>query len=223
MPLVTFALAALDLAAYALSLRHGGSFFTGPSPRGARAYGAVPLQLTGGHRLPTLLGALLVHGGFAQLSIDLLALAIFAPNVEDAAGRLRFVALALLGGLVAIAVAVALDADSTVPLLAASAVTAAVLGAYVALYPRARVLSLVLVPFYATIVAVPAVLLVLAWLGAQLWLALAGLADPVGGSWGIAYGALIAALIAGAPLARALAGTERAAAKRRPTPPQPVY
>ncbi len=213
-PLVTVALVLVAIVAYALSIRHGGSLLDGPARHVATRHGAVPRELTAGRHLQTAIEALFLHGGLAQLLADVIALAIFAPNVEDATGRLRFPLLYLLGGGVALAIGVALAPHSSAPALGASGAVATVLGAYALLYPRARVLALSLVPFLATIVAVPAVALLALWLGVQLWLAGAGLADPFGGDWSIAYATLVGGFAFGALSIRPFASDARTAAKR---------
>jgi membrane associated rhomboid family serine protease len=271
-PLLTAALLLLDVVVYLLSLRHGGSFFDGPSRRTVVRHGAIPYELThsGGRcealrllnttyrgtysvlcesgrglamvREPqpatwqTVVGSLALHGSFVSLLADALALVIFGPTVEDALGRLRFLALCLLGGILGLGVQVALAPNSIFPALVATGPVAVVLGAYLRLYPRARVISLVPVPTFATIVEVSAVLLLGLWLLVQLWFALAGLASPgegwVGardyaifmhGGWLVAFSAELACFLAGVLLAPLIASDERRAMKAGPTPVRPVY
>ncbi len=69
----------------------------------------------------------------------------------------------------------------------------------------------------------PAVLLLVLWFAVQLWLAVAGLADPFGGDWSIAYATLAAGFLFGALSVRLFASDARIAAKRDRTPPQPMY
>jgi membrane associated rhomboid family serine protease len=271
-PVLTAALLLLDVVVYLLSLRHGGSFFAGPSRPTAVRHGAIPYELThaGGrcealellntaHRgtfsvlcesgralamvrepqpatWQTVVSSLALHGSFVSLLADAIALAIFGPAVEDALGRLRFLALCLLGGVLAIAVQVALAPNSIFPALVATGPVAVVLGAYLRLFPRARVISLVPVPTFATLVEVPAGLLLGLWLLVQLWFALAGLAGPgegwVGardyaifmhGSWLVPFAAELAGFLAGALLAPLIAGDGRRGVGARPTPVGPVY
>ncbi len=170
-----------NVVVYVLSIRHGGSFLDGPSKHVAERYGAIPSELSHGRHWQTVLEALALHGGFGPLLANVLALAIFGPNVEDATGRLRFPAFYLLGGLFALGLGVLLAPNSSAPLLGGSGAIAAVLGGYVLLYPRARVLSLSLVPFFATVLAVPAVLLIGVWWAVQLWFGAGGLADSFAG------------------------------------------
>jgi rhomboid family protein len=110
------------------------------------------------------------HGAsFPQLLGDIVFLAIFGPTVEDAIGRVRYPVLYLLGGLVAVGAQVAVDPSASGPTLGASGAITAVLGGYVLLHPRGRILSLVLIPFLVTIVEVPALLLLALWLPEQLY------------------------------------------------------
>ena len=171
----------------------------------------------------TVFSSIFLHGSFVVLLANCAALALFGLNVEDALGRLRFLAFYVLGALVALALTVLFAPNSHVPQLGATGATAAVLGAYLALYPRARVIGLALIPFLATIVEVPAALLIGVWLLVQLWIGAAGLNGPIDGRWAVAYAAQCCALLLGALLVRPLADSERRAAKRRPPPPQPVY
>ena len=238
-PIVTVALVAINVIAYLLSIRHGGSFFGGPADTVALHYGAIPYELThpGSHcdlvsvpgeglssaiacqGQPGVLGSpaaqpatwqtaftsMFLHGSFLHIFGNMLFLAIFGPTVEDTIGRLRFAAFYLLGGLVALAAQVLVDPSSTGPTLGASGAIAAVLGGYLLLYPRARVLSLVFIVFFVTIVEVPAVALLGFWFLEQLYFGLAGLAGPLGGGEGVAYFAHIGGFAFGLLVIRLLA------------------
>ncbi len=128
-----------------------------------------------------------VHGSLLHVFADMLFLAIFGPTVEDTLGRVRFPVFYLLGGLIALAVQIAVHPHSTVPVLGSAGAVATVLGGYALLYPRARVLCIVFVIFFATLVAVPALALVGFWFVVQLVFDAAGLANAVSGGEGIAY------------------------------------
>lgn len=252
-PLVTVILIAINIVAYLLSIRHGGSFFGGPTNATAVHYGAIPYELTHGgdhcdlatvqtlegststvvcqgqpgvHGTPpaqiatweTPFTAMFLHGGFLHIFGNMLFLAIFGPNVEEAMGRIRFPAFYLLGGLIALAAQVVVGPDSTVPTLGASGAIAAVLGGYIVLYPRARVLTLVLIIFFVTIVEVPAVFLLGFWFLEQLLLGAAGLGSPIGGGGGVAYFAHIGGFVFGLVLIGLFAKHRNST-----PPPYPVY
>jgi membrane associated rhomboid family serine protease len=178
-PVITVALVAINLTAYLLEIRHGGSFLAGPSESVAHHYGAVPRVLTHSTQLSTWKAAvtsIFVHGSFLHLSSTIAFLVIFGPAVEDATGRLRFAAFYLLGGLIALGAQLAVTPSSSVPVLGGTGAISAVLGGYILLHPRARVLSLSIIVFFFTLVEVPAVLLLLLWFPEQLYVYLAGLA-----------------------------------------------
>ena len=182
----------------------------------------------GGHVTPasqpatweTVFTSMFLHASFLHVFCNMLFLAIFGPAVEDASGRARYLGFYLLGGLLALGAQVAAGPNSTAPALGASGAIAAVLGGYILLYPRARVLSLVLIVFFVTIVEVPAVFLLGFWFAEQLWLGLEGLAGTGAlgsGGQGVAYFAHIGGFLFGL-LAIRLLVTRPAA-----DPPQPVY
>jgi membrane associated rhomboid family serine protease len=214
-------LIAINVVVYLLEIRHGGSFFGGPSGSVEVHYGAIPYELThpGKHcelitlRTPagvgesiacqgqpgvsgtaapqpatweTVFTSMFLHASFLHIFGNMIFLAIFGPTVEDAMGRVRFVVFYLLGGLLALGAQVGADPSSTGPTLGASGAIAAVLGGYLVLYPRARVLALVVIVFFFTLIEVPAVFLLGFWFVSQLYLGLAGLAGGPN-SEGVAY------------------------------------
>jgi membrane associated rhomboid family serine protease len=112
------------------------------------------------------------HVGLPPVLLDILLLVLLIPTLEGALGRMRFCALCLNGGLLAVGARALLpDGTPDLPVYAALGASAAALGGYLALYPRARVLTMVLVPFFATLVELPAVLFLGGWLIAQVLLA----------------------------------------------------
>ena len=202
-----------------LEVRHGGGFFAGPTRSVEVHYGAVPHELThpGAHtRWSTVLTSMFVHGSFLHIFGNMLFLAIFGPTVESTLGRLRFSLFYLLGGLVALGAQIAADPSSAAPALGSSGAVAAVLGGYILLYPRARILTLVLIVFLATIVEVPAILLLAVWFLEQAYLWVQGLAGSAGGDEAVAYLAHVGAFAFGLLTIRLLA-TWRTQAS------QPVY
>jgi membrane associated rhomboid family serine protease len=247
-PAVTVALVAINVVAYLLAIRHGGSFFGGPTSSEAVRYGAIPYELThlGKHCALVVVGAsegiacegepgvrgtappqpatvvtvftsMFMHGSFLHIFGNMLFLAIFGPTAEDRVGRLRFIVLYLVGGLVALAAQVLVDPSSTAPTIGASGAIAAVLGGYALLYPRARVLTLVFIVFFVTIIEVPALWLLGFWFLTQLYFGAAGLATPVGTNEGVAYFAHVGGFLFGLLVIRLLAG------RPRNEPPLPVY
>jgi membrane associated rhomboid family serine protease len=251
-PVITIAIVAINVIVYLLAIRHGGSFFGGPSEGVVVHYGAIPYELThpgrhcglitqgpysavacqgqpGVQGTPgsqpstpeTVLTSMFMHGSFLHIFGNMLFLAIFGPTVEDRIGRVRYVVFYLIGGVIALAAQTAVSPDSTAPTIGASGAIAAVLGGYILLYPRARVLTLVFIIFFVTIVELPAFLLLGFWFLEQLYFGAAGLASPVsGGEGAVAYFAHVGGFVFGLLAIRAFAA-RRAAAPREPQ--LPVY
>jgi membrane associated rhomboid family serine protease len=143
----------------------------------------------------TIFFAMFMHGGLLHLGGNMLFLWIFGNNIEDSMNRGAFVAFYLLGGVVAMLAQTLLDAESTVPTLGASGAIAAVLGAYALLYPRARVLTLVIIIFFVTILRLPALLVLGVWVLLQ-FLDLSA-TQPTGEGGGVAYAAHIGGFLFG--------------------------
>lgn len=160
LPLVTLALIAANVVAF---LVVGGD--------AAVAHGLVPAS----PRPADFLASMFLHLGPLHLLGNVLFLWLFGPSVEDATGRLRFLALYLAGGLAAGGAQVLVDPHATAPLLGASGAISAVMGAYLRLYPWGRILTVITVPLAFSIVGIPAAAMLLAWLGLQVAL---GLSDP---------------------------------------------
>jgi membrane associated rhomboid family serine protease len=165
----------------------------------------------------TIFTAMFMHGGFLHIIGNMLFLWIFGNNVEDAMGPVRFVAFYLLGGIAALALQVAINPGSTVPTIGASGAIAGVLGGYILLHPRARVLTLIFLIFFVTFIEIPAVFVLGLWFLQQIYFGVADLSDPTGG--GVAYFAHIGGFAFGLIFIRAFAKR----ARREPEPRLPVY
>ena len=172
-------------------------------------FGVVPAQLTAdplGGTVPAaaaLLTSQFLHGGWMHILGNMLYLWIFGNNVEDLLGRLPFLLFYLGGGIVAGLAQVAIDPASDVPLVGASGAIAAVLGAYLVWFPRARVLSLVFLGLFYQLVSIPAIFVLGFWFVLQLLdgVAVLGATSSAGG---VAYFAHIGGFAAGLAVAGAL-------------------
>jgi len=140
----------------------------------------------------SVLASMFLHGGLLHLAANMWSLCIFGNNVEDAFGRLGYLLFYLVTGIVATLGFVALNADATVPLVGASGAIAGVMGAYLVLYPRARVVSIFPILFFVPI-AVPSAIFLVVWFLGQFAL--------VGEQSGIAWEAHVAGFLAGAAIA----------------------
>ena len=151
--------------------------------------------------LLTLFTAMFMHGGLLHLGGNMLFLWIFGNNVEDSMGRVKFVVFYVLGGLAATALQTIVDPNAAVPNLGASGAIAAVLGGYLLLFPRARVVTVIFIIFFFTIVELPALIFLVVWFAQQALFGYFDLTNPAGGGGGVAYFAHIGGFIAGLLLA----------------------
>jgi membrane associated rhomboid family serine protease len=189
-------------------------------------YGAIPYEIThpgeqcvqpgpaelscgeGADLAPTwltLFTSMFMHGGLLHIAGNMLFLWIFGNNVEDAMGRVKFILFYLAGGLAATLAQTLIDTSSTVPSVGASGAVAAVLGAYALLYPRARVVTVIILIVFITLVELPALLVLGLWFLMQLYYGSAELAQPVAGGGGVAYWAHIGGFVFGLALVKLLA------------------
>jgi membrane associated rhomboid family serine protease len=176
-------------------------------------FGAIPAEISdpGKQTAPgdapwwiTIFTSMFMHGSFLHLAGNMLFLWIFGNNIEDSMTRPRFLAFYLLGGVAALAGQVAMDPSSTSPTVGASGAIAAVLGGYALLYPRARVITLVFIIFFITLIELPALLVLGGWFLLQLAYGANDIAQPVGGG-GVAYFAHIGGFVFGLVLIKLFA------------------
>jgi membrane associated rhomboid family serine protease len=151
----------------------------------------------------SVLTAMFLHGGWLHLLGNMLFLYVFGNNVEDRLGRLRFTGFYLLCGYVATYGFALLQRHSTQPLVGASGAIAGVLGAYLVLYPRAKVWSLLTFLFFLPL-RLPAWLVLGSWFVLQYVYFQGG---GVAGGGGVAYGAHVIGFVVGAALVWPLRGT----------------
>ncbi len=163
----------------------------------------------------TLLSSMFLHADLLHIGGNMLFLWIFGNNVEDSMGRLRFLLFYLLAGLVAVYAQSALDPTSTGPTIGASGAVAGVLGAYAVLHPKARVLTLVFIIFFVTLIEIPALLLLAVWFALQFFPAVGQLATPdVAGGGGVAYLAHVGGFLFGLAAIRLFAHRRDESASR---------
>ena len=226
-PIVTLLLIAANVLVYFV-LQHGG-IASGPAQSGVVHYGAIPAEVTGERpdtgpvaAWITLLTAMFMHGGILHLAGNMLFLWIFGTTVEDSMSRWRFLAFYLVGGLCAIGLQIAISPGSTVPTIGASGAIAGVLGGYILLYPRARVLTVIFIVLFFTLIEIPAIAVLGLWFLQQVIFGAIGLTDPTESGGGVAYFAHIGGFIFG------LAAIHLFARRRNPAytgsgPRYPVY
>ena len=140
-------------------------------------WGAIPYQITHGggiHIRPiiplplTLFSSMFLHGGFLHLFGNMLYLWIFGNNIEDALGHFRFLLFYLVCGLSAGTAQVLSDPNSTIPMIGASGAIGGILGAYLLLFPSARIVTLIFIIIFIKIVRIPALIVLGFWFLIQL-------------------------------------------------------
>jgi rhomboid family protein len=173
-------------------------------------WGVVPAELVAAlgsgalmsQEAATLITSQFLHGSIIHIGGNMLYLWIFGNNIEDRFGELRFLGFYLIGGIVAALAQVAIDPTSTVPTIGASGAIAATLGAYLVLFPGARVTTAIFLVFFYQLIEVPAVVVLLFWFVLQLFSGLGslGVGDSTSAG-GVAFFAHIGGFVFGAAVA----------------------
>ena len=214
-PVVTMALIALNVAAFVLIQGAGAEE---PLAASVCDLGLVPGELMAtvppGARFPmgdglvcvtdpgrqplNLFTSMFMHGGWMHLLGNMWFLWLFGNNIEDSMTRPRFLVFYLLCGIGAAMAQVMADPDSIVPMVGASGAISGVMGAYLVLFPRVRVFTMVPLGFYATSIALPAWAMLVYWMVLQLVSQAASSLTAQQG--GVAYWAHIGGFVAGVVL-----------------------
>jgi len=146
--------------------------------------------------LATFFTAMFLHGGWVHLIGNMWFLWIFGDNVEDHLGHLRYLIFYLVTGIIGSIVFILATPVSKVPIIGASGAIAGILGGYIVSFPQARVLALVPVFFFLTLMEIPAVIFLALWFFIQLFngaVSLGGLANPV--AWWAHVGGFLAGVL----------------------------
>ena len=162
----------------------------GQSVQIPQAPGPTPIFLT-------ILSAMFMHGGFAHIFGNMLYLWIFGDNVEHRFGAMPFLAFYLTSGIAATVAQIAVDPTSVIPNLGASGAISGVMGAYLVLFPRNRVMAI----FFFRIISIPAVVAIGVWIVFQFFNGLGSVMVSQETVGGVAYAAHIGGFVAGVVLA----------------------
>jgi Uncharacterized membrane protein (homolog of Drosophila rhomboid) len=188
-PVVTFVLIAMNILVFLLELSGGQGF--------VEKWAFVPARFSSNpiEQSPTLITAMFLHGGWLHLFGNMLYLWIFGDNVEDRLGRVNFLLFYLLTGIVATFAQYAFNPNMTVPNVGASGAIAGVLGAYILMFPQARVR----VAVGSSIVVMPAIVVLGLWIALQIFSGVGSIAttDETANVGGIAYLAHVGGFAAG--------------------------
>jgi membrane associated rhomboid family serine protease len=246
-PFITLGLIMANVLMYFLFQK--GGIFHGPSDANVVNYGAIPYELThpGKHceifqsqilceGQPGVQGhasgqisswltpftAMFMHGGILHLMGNMVFLWVFGNTLEDRLGKMKFLAFYLLAGVAALVAQVIVSPDSTVPTIGASGAIAGVLGGYVLLFPRARVLTVIFFIIIFTVLELPALFMLGLWFLEQIAFGYFDLTTPTGSTGGVAYFAHIGGFIFGLLFIKIFFGNGREKLDKPPQPPAPA-
>lgn len=166
-------------------------------------YGAIPYSLTSFekiqpiHPVVSIFTSMFLHGGFFHLAGNMLYLWIFGNNIEDSVGHFRFIIFYLFSGIVAAYAHAITDASSTIPMIGASGAVSGVLGAYLLLFPHARVYTILFFGFFWQIVRIPAIIVIGFWVVIQVinGVISKGMLNQGGVAWFAHIGGFLAGLL----------------------------
>jgi rhomboid family protein len=191
MPVVTVTLIVINVLVFLAELANPGLM----------AFAMVPanvLQQGGSGTYLTFITSMFLHGSWMHLIGNMLYLWIFGNNIEDAMGKIRYIVFYLLCGIAAAAAHLLSAPRSEIPVVGASGAISGVLGAYLLLYPHARVMTLVPLGFYSRMIYVPSWVLLVFWFVMQLFSGWVGGGE--GDTGGVAFWAHVGGFIAGLAL-----------------------
>ena len=175
----------------------------------------VACVMTGTPAWHTAVTSMFLHGGWFHLLGNMWFLWVFGNNIEDAMGHVRFVVFYLLCGLLAAAAQVASGPASPVPMVGASGAISGVMGAYLVLYPRVRVHTIIFLGIFLTRVTLPAWVMLLYWAFFQVLGSLPAIASRQTGG-GVAFMAHLGGFVAGVVLIKIFAKPDFVERHRRP-------
>jgi membrane associated rhomboid family serine protease len=223
--ILTGALIAVNVAAWLLVQGAGQEL---PLAESVCNLGLIPGELTGmlppgsrfsmgselvcrtdpGRQYSNVITSMFLHGSWMHLIGNMWFLWLFGNNIEDSMTRPRFMAFYLLCGLAAAVAQVAMEPGSVIPMVGASGAISGVMGAYLVLYPRVRVYTLVTLGFYITTIALPAWVMLLYWAFLQL---VGGISRVGGEGGGVAFWAHGGGFLAGVVLVKIFSRRDRVA------------
>ena len=175
-------------------------------------YGVIPAEIMSGQDMHTLLTSIFLHGGWLHLIGNMLFLWVFSDNIEAVLGAPLYLAFYLAGGLAASVAHILSGPASTIPSVGASGAIAAVLGAYIVMFPQSRVRLLVLFGYRAGVTRVSAIVFLGIWAVTQFFSGVASLGVPTAQTGGVAWFAHIGGFVFGLAIGALLRGRAARAA-----------
>ena len=158
-------------------------------------YALIPYELV--HHpvktYPTLYTSMFLHAGIGHLGGNMLYLWIFGNNIEDVLGKFRFILFYFVCGTIAALGHIATDMDSQIPMIGASGAISGILGAYLMLFPFARIKTFIFLGIFWTIARIPSIVLLIIWIVLQILNSLA--TDSGGTAWFAHIGGFISGVL----------------------------
>ena len=163
------------------------------------SFGTIPNEIAHGEHLYSVFSSMFLHGGWVHLLGNMVFLWIFADNIEATVGTGKFLTFYLLGGVIAVLSHVLFDLSSSIPMVGASGAIAAVMGAYIVMYPHSRI-KVIFILFFFRPFYVPAIFFLGIWIAQQLTSGIGALSQETvvaGVAWWAHIGGFIFGVIAG--------------------------
>jgi membrane associated rhomboid family serine protease len=198
-PYINYALIIVNIVVFLFFLLQGNENFN----EALISYGAVPSEIINGNKLWSLFTSMFMHADIMHIFGNMVFLWVFGDNVEDALGHASYLVFYLIGGLMAglthiaslfVAIPSLGYVDFSIPVVGASGAISAVLGAYVLMYPKARIRTLIFYFFFFTIARIPAIFYLGFWFLYQLIMSVYSLTGYLSG---IAFWAHVGGFVAG--------------------------
>ncbi len=194
-PFITWGLIGINVIVFIFELMEGANL-----EQVFYQFGMVPAYVTAGvygprYEIVPFLTSMFMHSGWLHIGGNMLYLWIFGDNVEDRMGHVVFLLFYLVSGVGASLLHLATDPHSTIPTVGASGAIAGVMGAYLVLYPKARIRSVVFFFYFIRIMEIPALILLGLWFVLQLFSGAASFGATEGG--GVAFWAHVGGFIVG--------------------------
>ena len=192
-PIITYALIAINIIVFVFQIMLGSY-----QEQFIYQFALIPSEITSSlsfDNVTDVFTSMFMHAGLAHIGGNMLYLWIFGDNVEDRLGSIRYLLFYIIGGVVASITHIFTNPASSIPTVGASGAIAAVLGAYLVLYPRQKVLTLIPLGFYMRMTMVPAFLVLGLWFVLQLFSGVISLGGPDVG--GVAFWAHIGGFVSG--------------------------
>src|SRR3989304_1958461 len=197
-PIVTISLIVLNIIIFFYEISLGPQFAPFLNTYGAKPLHIMSMSSPPGYPSPhfTIFSSMFLHGGFFHVAGNMLYLWIFGNNIEDSMGHFKFLIFYFISGIIAVYIFAFMNPSSTIPMVGASGAVSGVLGAYLVLFPRAKIHTLIPFGFYIQVVRIPAVFVLGLWIFVQI---LNGMVSG-GKGGGVAWVAPVGGFLAGVVL-----------------------